>query len=92
MCITESSQLNTPSEEADGSQKDADDYESMQVQSTDLTKALICPRWPTRVFAIDCLLRVITACESDKTHFDLAAARLQKQQMKGLCLVASELE
>jgi hypothetical protein len=75
--------VNTPSEDADGGQKDADDYESMQVQSTDLTKAINCPRWPTRVFAIDCLLRVIVACETDKTHFDLAAARIQKQQSKG---------
>ena len=80
----ESSQLNTPSEDAEGAQKDADDYESMQVQSTDLLRPLVLPRWPTRVFAIECLLKVIATCENDKNHFDLAAARREKSQTKGL--------
>uniref|UniRef100_A0A668AFH4 HEAT repeat-containing protein 5B n=1 Tax=Myripristis murdjan TaxID=586833 RepID=A0A668AFH4_9TELE len=40
------------------------------------TKPSVAPRWVTRVFAADCLCRIILLCENaDKTHFDLAAAR-----------------
>lgn len=35
----------------------------------------VCDRWPTKVFAIDCLQKIIAACEEDKTHFDLVLAK-----------------
>uniref|UniRef100_A0A8C7I404 HEAT repeat-containing protein 5A n=1 Tax=Oncorhynchus kisutch TaxID=8019 RepID=A0A8C7I404_ONCKI len=39
-------------------------------------KPSVAPRWVTRVFAADCLCRIILLCENaDKTHFDLAGAR-----------------
>ena len=39
----------------------------------------VAPRWVTRVFAADCLCRIILLCENaDKKHFDLAAARSAK--------------
>uniref|UniRef100_A0AAZ3SCG9 HEAT repeat-containing protein 5B n=1 Tax=Oncorhynchus tshawytscha TaxID=74940 RepID=A0AAZ3SCG9_ONCTS len=39
-------------------------------------KPSVAPRWVTRVFAADCLCRIILLCENaDKTHFDLARAR-----------------
>uniref|UniRef100_A0A665WJ03 HEAT repeat-containing protein 5B n=1 Tax=Echeneis naucrates TaxID=173247 RepID=A0A665WJ03_ECHNA len=42
----------------------------------DKSKPSVAPRWVTRVFAADCLCRIILLCENaDKTHFDLAAAR-----------------
>uniref|UniRef100_A0AAR2K1Z6 HEAT repeat-containing protein 5B n=1 Tax=Pygocentrus nattereri TaxID=42514 RepID=A0AAR2K1Z6_PYGNA len=42
----------------------------------DKSKPSVAPRWVTRVFAADCLCRIIHLCENaDKTHFDLAAAR-----------------
>uniref|UniRef100_A0A3B3ZBV0 HEAT repeat-containing protein 5B n=1 Tax=Periophthalmus magnuspinnatus TaxID=409849 RepID=A0A3B3ZBV0_9GOBI len=42
----------------------------------DKSKPSVAPRWVTRVFAADCLCRIILLCENaDKAHFDLAAAR-----------------
>ncbi|XP_075452758.1 HEAT repeat-containing protein 5B isoform X5 [Ascaphus truei] len=42
----------------------------------DKSKPFVAPRWATRVFAADCLCRIIMLCEnSDKAHFDLAVAR-----------------
>ena len=44
----------------------------------------VAPRWPTRVFAINCLLKVMAACEGDETHFDLSLARQLQQRDKGM--------
>ncbi|TRZ25165.1 hypothetical protein HGM15179_001973 [Zosterops borbonicus] len=41
----------------------------------DKSKPSVAPRWATRVFAADCLCRVIMLCENaNKAHFDLALA------------------
>uniref|UniRef100_A0AAZ3PEL1 HEAT repeat-containing protein 5B n=1 Tax=Oncorhynchus tshawytscha TaxID=74940 RepID=A0AAZ3PEL1_ONCTS len=52
-------------------------------------KPSVAPRWVTRVFAADCLCRIILLCENaDKTHFDLARARSAKaKNPKGDLLV-----
>lgn len=58
-------------------------------ESTKSINAVIHPRWTTKVFAIETLSRVITACESSplqKYHFDLAAAREKKTSSKKLTL------
>ncbi|XP_033835046.1 HEAT repeat-containing protein 5B isoform X2 [Periophthalmus magnuspinnatus] len=53
----------------------------------DKSKPSVAPRWVTRVFAADCLCRIILLCENaDKAHFDLAAAR-SAQAKKGDLLV-----
>lgn len=45
----------------------------------DKTKPSVAPRWATRVFAADCLCRIIMLCENaNKAHFDLALARSAK--------------
>ncbi|XP_061766590.1 HEAT repeat-containing protein 5B-like isoform X1 [Nerophis ophidion] len=47
----------------------------------DKPKPSVAPRWVTRVFAADCLCRIILLCENaDKAHFDLAAARSAKSK------------
>lgn len=45
----------------------------------------VSPRWPTRVFAAQCVRRIITSCANDKqTHFDLALAKeMQNSRGKG---------
>ncbi|XP_068597113.1 HEAT repeat-containing protein 5B [Brachionichthys hirsutus] len=54
----------------------------------DKSKPSVAPRWVTRVFAADCLCRIILQCENDKAHFDLAAARSAKaKNPKGDLLV-----
>uniref|UniRef100_A0AC11AUY1 HEAT repeat containing 5B n=1 Tax=Ovis aries TaxID=9940 RepID=A0AC11AUY1_SHEEP len=45
----------------------------------DKSKPFVAPRWATRVFAADCLCRIINLCENaDQAHFDLALARSAK--------------
>jgi len=41
-------------------------------------------RWPTRVFATDCLRKIIVACEEDPIHFDLEKAREARAKKKGM--------
>lgn len=47
----------------------------------DKSKPFVAPRWATRVFAADCLCRIIMLCENaNNPHFDLAAARAMKMK------------
>uniref|UniRef100_A0A8C3GVM7 HEAT repeat-containing protein 5B n=1 Tax=Corvus moneduloides TaxID=1196302 RepID=A0A8C3GVM7_CORMO len=58
--------------------KDEMDDDSMftTLGEEDKSKPSVAPRWATRVFAADCLCRVIMLCENaNKAHFDLALAR-----------------
>uniref|UniRef100_A0A8C4LKZ8 HEAT repeat-containing protein 5B n=1 Tax=Equus asinus asinus TaxID=83772 RepID=A0A8C4LKZ8_EQUAS len=42
----------------------------------DKSKPFVAPRWATRVFAADCLCRIIHLCDNaDQAHFDLAMAQ-----------------
>lgn len=48
---------------------------------------VIC-RWPTRVFATDCLRKIIVVCEGDETHFDLEKAKeLKATTGKGILII-----
>ncbi|XP_047459328.1 HEAT repeat-containing protein 5B isoform X2 [Mugil cephalus] len=75
----------------DSEKKDEMDDDTMftGLGEDDKSKPSVAPRWVTRVFAADCLCRIILLCENvDKTHFDLAAARSTKaKNPKGDLLV-----
>ena len=43
----------------------------------------ISPRWPTKVFAVECSRKIYSVCMSDRAHFDLTLAQQQKQQKGG---------
>eukprot|EP00062_Callorhinchus_milii_P000008 gi/632933650/ref/XP_007887784.1/ PREDICTED: HEAT repeat-containing protein 5B isoform X2 [Callorhinchus milii] len=65
----------------DGEKKDEMDDEIMftSIGDDDKSKPSVAPRWATRVFAADCLCRIMLLCENaDKVHFDLAKARTAK--------------
>lgn len=48
----------------------------------------IPPRWTTRVFAAQCIAKIIQECENNRAHFDLALAReMQATKLKGDYLV-----
>uniref|UniRef100_A0A8D0CV99 HEAT repeat-containing protein 5B n=1 Tax=Sander lucioperca TaxID=283035 RepID=A0A8D0CV99_SANLU len=66
-------------DEEDSEKKDEMDDDTMftGLGDDDKSKPSVAPRWVTRVFAADCLCRIILLCENDKAHFDLAAARDQ---------------
>ncbi|XP_051946148.1 HEAT repeat-containing protein 5B [Xyrauchen texanus] len=68
-------------EDEDSEKKDEmdDDIMFTSLGQDDKSKPSVAPRWVTRVFAADCLCRIIHLCENaDKAHFDLAAARVAK--------------
>ena len=70
-------------EEEDSEKKDETDDDTMftSLGEDDKSKASVAPRWVTRVFAADCLCRIIHLCENaDKAHFDLATARSAKSK------------
>lgn len=51
-------------------------------------RATIQPRWPTRVFAAECVRRIVVACQACRNtpaHFDLAIAKeMQLTKSRGL--------
>ncbi|XP_015248713.1 PREDICTED: HEAT repeat-containing protein 5B isoform X1 [Cyprinodon variegatus] len=65
-------------DEEDSEKKDEMDDDTMftGLGDDDKSKPSVAPRWVTRVFAADCLCRIILLCENaNKAHFDLATAR-----------------
>ncbi|XP_054885525.1 HEAT repeat-containing protein 5B isoform X2 [Poeciliopsis prolifica] len=78
-------------DEEDSQKKDEMDDDTMftGLGDDDKSKPSVAPRWVTRVFAADCLCRIILLCENaDKAHFDLATARsAQAKNPKGDLLV-----
>ena len=63
-------------EESEKKDEMDDDTMFTTLGEEDKTKPSVAPRWATRVFAADCLCRVIMLCENaNKAHFDLALAR-----------------
>ncbi|CAH3014392.1 unnamed protein product [Porites evermanni] len=70
-------------EEADeGGEGDADEGGGMTAgEAPEETHPKVDPRWPTRVFATECIKKIITVCQSrQQAHFDLALARERRQQ------------
>ncbi|MEQ2195761.1 hypothetical protein XENOCAPTIV_018006, partial [Xenoophorus captivus] len=78
-------------DEEDSEKKDEMDDDTMftGLGDDDKSKPSVAPRWVTRVFAADCLCRIILLCENvDKAHFDLATARsAQAKNPKGTILL-----
>lgn len=83
---TESSTLNSPAEDP-SLNKDSDDDEvgGLHIGKTEaeVSASQVAPRWPTRVFAINCLLKVMASCEGDEVHFDLSLAKQLQLRNKG---------
>jgi hypothetical protein len=53
-----------------------DDQAEFHAADDQLTHPAVQPRWPTRVFAAECVRRIIVACEGNKSaHFDLSLAK-----------------
>lgn len=55
------------------------------------THPTVAPRWPTRVFASECVQKIMGVCEQQRAHFDLALAReLKKDTGKGSEFISSQ--
>lgn len=71
-------------ENDDNDETEADDDQAeFHAEDDSSTHPAVQPRWPTRVFAAECVRKIITACEINRTgHFDLVQAK-DLQQTKG---------
>eukprot|EP00095_Tigriopus_kingsejongensis_P009914 maker-scaffold1364_size45483-snap-gene-0.13 protein:Tk09914 transcript:maker-scaffold1364_size45483-snap-gene-0.13-mRNA-1 annotation:"heat repeat-containing protein 5b" len=78
----------------DDDENEVDDDEDFKI-AEDEARDSIQPRWPTRVFAAECLRKIIEdCCQGNRAHFDLILAKeMQMTQAKGdyLVLHLSEL-
>ncbi|XP_026315356.1 HEAT repeat-containing protein 5B isoform X2 [Hyposmocoma kahamanoa] len=54
-----------------------DDQAEFHAESEQVTHPAVQSRWPTRVFAMECIQKIMTACEAtgDSAHFDLVKAK-----------------
>lgn len=59
-----------------------DDQAEFHADESTKQRPTITPRWPTRVFAAQCVRRIVAACVYNKAHFDLALAK-EMQTSKG---------
>lgn len=72
-----------------GEETDADDQTEFHAESSSSHPA-VQPRWPTRVFAMECVRKIIGVCETSKKagHLDLVQAReIQQNSGKNNCLI-----
>lgn len=67
------------SQEEEGTQ--VDDELALTLAKKDKLHPFPHPRWSTRVFAAECVCKIITQCENaDSAHFDIALAQEMKQR------------
>ena len=66
-----------------------DDQAEFHAADDQTTHPAVQPRWPTRVFAAECVQRIIVACEGNKSaHFDLALAKeMQLTKSRGMMML-----
>lgn len=76
----------SPEEEAAGLAETGEEEEEGDADATfkagdePESHPLVAARWPTRVFAVECMQKIIAVCTDDSAvHFDLVLARKQKQ-------------
>ncbi|KZC10298.1 HEAT repeat-containing protein 5B [Dufourea novaeangliae] len=78
--------INVEDSAADNDNADAegdDDQAEFHADESTKQRPTITPRWPTRVFAAQCVRRIVAACVNNKqAHFDLALAK-EMQLSKG---------
>ncbi|KAG7465627.1 hypothetical protein MATL_G00155510 [Megalops atlanticus] len=76
--FTTAAAVDTTQEEEDGERSDDDSAFTSRAESGG---PFSNPRWSTRVFAAECVCRIIAQCESaDPAHFDMALAQERRLQ------------
>ncbi|XP_012940846.1 HEAT repeat-containing protein 5B [Aplysia californica] len=65
----------------DGDEEEADDIDvTFTAAEPETTHPSVAPRWPTRVFAVECLMKIISSCEEGEGQFDLQLAKELKEK------------
>lgn len=74
-------------EEGEEEEEGDDDHAEFHMGESS-SRATIQPRWPTRVFAAECVRRIVVACQACRNtpaHFDLAIAKeMQLTKSRGM--------
>lgn len=67
-----------------------DDQTEFHAAEDTTTHPAVQPRWPTRVFAAECVRKIIAVCELNKSaHFDLVQAKeLQIIKNRGIFIIS----
>ena len=79
------SATNETAAEGEGEGEEEDDVAKVTSGEEETPVATkISPRWPTKVFAVECSRKIYAVCKSDPAHFDLKLAQKQKKQKGGL--------
>lgn len=73
----------------DNDDEEVDDDIEYHAEENTETHPAVQPRWPTRVYAAECVRKIITTCEaSNPAHFDLSLAKeMQMTKSRGDYLV-----
>lgn len=73
-------------DKSDDEGDDGDEGGGMTVnEAPEETHPKVAPRWPTRMFATECIRKIISVCENNRAHFDLALAReLREESSDGI--------
>lgn len=84
----ESTNAKEEAEDAEDNEADDDNIE-FHAEDNQATHPAVQPRWPTRVFAAECVRKIISTCESaNPAHFDLLLAKeMQITKSRGDYLV-----
>lgn len=87
--IEEGNAANVEDSSVDNENTDAegdDDQAEFHADESTKQRPSITPRWPTRVFAAQCVRRIVATCVNNKqAHFDLALAKeMQLSKGKGV--------
>ena len=76
----------TGGEEGVGGDEDEDIAKFTTGESEEAQLATkISPRWPSKVFAVECSRKIYAVCRSDPAHLDLSLAKTKKMQKGGTC-------
>ena len=62
-----------------GDENDDEEGNIVDSSKTEIKPAL-SPKWPTRVFAMECTRMILEVCKDHKNHTDLAQARMLKDK------------
>lgn len=89
--LEDAANANAEESTADNENADAegdDDQAEFHADESGKQRQTVSPRWPTRVFAAQCVRRIIAACANDKqAHFDLTMAKeIQNTKGKGILI------
>lgn len=81
--------LTVTDDDDDDENENDDDVADFRVEEKESTHPAVQPRWPTRVFAAECVRKIITACEAaNPIHFDLIQAKeMQMTRSRGDYLI-----